>query len=517
MKVAALHDAYTGLTATQQKHVYLIATSQEGQDAFKTKFCAKAAQGTSIAECSSNKMSKAWFDSSPYERYIIWYYQDPSNKCQWKYHERYSTNGVWGLSLTRKFRQTILTLIAASGSCAVQAKTSPAPAATSSSTSSTTPVPTTVPTTALAPDGRCPIVIDVRTQNEWDAGHATCAHRLEIQYDTKLVAKLSTLAKGDLSHPVQLYCRSGNRAGVAQKILQDRKWTHVTNAGGWDKQANAIQKLCDCKTTTTGAKRSWTKIGSNIKCGVSGETYLKSSPGRGLTLAQCKKSCEGATGCQSITWYSNSGWCSHFSTPCTKTKRQKNAVVHRLSVSTGAPRVDMKRSWRVIGSKTACNTGAGEVYLPNSPGKGLSLAQCKKSCEDAAGCQSITYFNSGWCSHFSTACTETKRQSKASALRLVADSVATAPSTSFRWVKGPAKAVCDTGAGEVYLSSSPGRISNAEACKISCRADSKCQSITFFKSGWCSHFSTPCTKTKRNGKAVSIWRLVSSKRSLRGV
>jgi len=515
MKVAALHDAYTGLTAAQQKHVYLIATSQEGQDAYKTLFCAKAAHGTSIAECSSNKMSKGWFDGSPYERYIIWYYQDPNNECQWKYHERYSTNGVSGFSLARKLRQTMLTLIAASGSCAVQANTSPAPATTSSITTSTT----TVQTTTLAPDGRCPIVIDVRTQSEWDAGHATCAHRLEIQYDTKLVAKLSTLANADLSHPVQLYCRSGNRAGVAQKILQDRKWTHVTNAGGWDKQANAIQKLCDCKTTTTGAKRSWMNIGSDITCDVSaGETYMKNSPGRGLTLAECKKSCEGAAGCQSITWFSRSGWCSHFSTPCTKTTRQKNAFVHRLSVSTAAPRVDTKRSWRVIGTKTACDTGAGEVYLPNSPGKGQTLSQCKKSCEDAAGCQSITYYYSNkWCSHFSTACTETKRKSKATALRLVADSVTTAPpKLSNRWVKGPAKAACDTGAGEVYLNSSPGKISNAEACKISCGADSKCQSITFFKSGWCSHFSTPCTKTKRNGKAVSIWRLISSKRRLRG-
>ena len=103
--------------------------------------------------------------------------------------------------------------------------------------------------TTLPYDERCPIVIDVRTQLEWDEGHAPCAHRLEIQNDPGLVAKVEALANGDRSHPVQVYCRSGNRSGQAQKILKDRKWTHVTNAGGWQSgQADAIKKLCDCKT-----------------------------------------------------------------------------------------------------------------------------------------------------------------------------------------------------------------------------------------------------------------------------
>jgi len=54
-------------------------------------------------------------------------------------------------------------------------------------------------------DRRCPIVIDVRTQLEWDAGHASCAHRLEIQDNPSLEAKVLALAKGDRTHPLQVY------------------------------------------------------------------------------------------------------------------------------------------------------------------------------------------------------------------------------------------------------------------------------------------------------------------------
>ena len=53
--------------------------------------------------------------------------------------------------------------------------------------------------------------------------------------------------------------------------------------------------------------------------------------------------------------------------------------------------------------------------MESSPGKGSSLDDCKQLCEDTVGCQSIAYFTTGWCSHFSTPCTNTKSNSKASA------------------------------------------------------------------------------------------------------
>ena len=76
------------------------------------------------------------------------------------------------------------------------------------------------------------------------------------------------------------------------------------------------------------------------------------------------------------------------------------------------------RAWRVVGSGVACDKFAGEVYLESSRGKIPSLEACKELCEVVADCRSITYFQSGWCSHFSTPCVNTKHNRMAVAYRL---------------------------------------------------------------------------------------------------
>merc|ERR1711939_1028316 len=126
-----------------------------------------------------------------------------------------------------------------------------------------------------------------------------------------------------------------------------------------------------------------------------------------------------------------SGWCSHFGTACTKTKKNNKVVIAlRLSTatSTSKPKVTTapKRTWREVGSKQICDVSAGETYPSNSPGKVSNLEECKKSCGDASGCQSITYFKSGWCSHFGTACAKTKKNNKV----VIALRLSTATSTS---------------------------------------------------------------------------------------
>ena len=93
-----------------------------------------------------------------------------------------------------------------------------------------------------------------------------------------------------------------------------------------------------------------------------------------------------------------------------------------------------QRTWEEAGSNAECNVGAGEVYRNQSPGKVSDLAACKKSCEDDAGCQSITFFNNGWCSHFSTGCTKTKTANKAISMRLRGTQVTTkAPTGQWRY------------------------------------------------------------------------------------
>ena len=72
------------------------------------------------------------------------------------------------------------------------------------------------------------------------------------------------------------------------------------------------------------------------------------------------------------------------------------------------------------------------------------------------------------------------------------------------WVEVGFNVECDGSAGETYLESSPGKVSNIEKCKDSCQSDRRCNSITFLKSRWCSHFSTSCTKSKWRGKAIAL-------------
>ena len=72
------------------------------------------------------------------------------------------------------------------------------------------------------------------------------------------------------------------------------------------------------------------------------------------------------------------------------------------------------------------------------------------------------------------------------------------------WQKIGSDILCDTGAGEKYLEDSSRKLPNIEQCTQSCDASVECLSITFLKNGWCSHFSTWCTKHTASPKAVSM-------------
>ena len=76
--------------------------------------------------------------------------------------------------------------------------------------------------------------------------------------------------------------------------------------------------------------------------------------------------------------------------------------------------------------------------------------------------------------------------------------------TEQKWEDAGDNAVCDTSAGEVYIADSPGRLPTLKACQEACEDNVDCQSITYFKTGWCSFFSTPCTATTWKGKAISM-------------
>ena len=78
--------------------------------------------------------------------------------------------------------------------------------------------------TALPLGPLLPLLVDVRTQAEWDAGHIRCAHLLPVQDDPLLISTVRQLVGGDLTAPIITYCHSGvraGRAGAASAIMLD--------------------------------------------------------------------------------------------------------------------------------------------------------------------------------------------------------------------------------------------------------------------------------------------------------
>lgn len=89
-------------------------------------------------------------------------------------------------------------------------------------------------TTSFAND----IWIDVRTTDEFNAGHLEGAAHIPYEEIAPRISEITT----DKNATIHLYCRSGNRSGIAQQILQSIGFTNAINEGGYEdllyKQAN---------------------------------------------------------------------------------------------------------------------------------------------------------------------------------------------------------------------------------------------------------------------------------------
>lgn len=79
------------------------------------------------------------------------------------------------------------------------------------------------------------VVIDVRTAAEYDAGHLEDA----VNYDVQSPGFAAQVATLDPEGSYVVYCRTGNRAGVAVDRLEDLGFDDVQNAGGLDDAARA--------------------------------------------------------------------------------------------------------------------------------------------------------------------------------------------------------------------------------------------------------------------------------------
>jgi NADPH-dependent 2,4-dienoyl-CoA reductase/sulfur reductase-like enzyme/rhodanese-related sulfurtransferase len=74
--------------------------------------------------------------------------------------------------------------------------------------------------------GERPVVLDVRTQREWDAGHLEGAIHVPVD---DLRDRLSEVPKG---RPIAVHCAGGYRSYLAQQILMHNRWSNVRNVLG---------------------------------------------------------------------------------------------------------------------------------------------------------------------------------------------------------------------------------------------------------------------------------------------
>ncbi len=80
------------------------------------------------------------------------------------------------------------------------------------------------------------VIIDVRTKDEYNAGHLT---KSEYQYDVTTGEFESKISSLDKSKTYYLYCRSGNRSGKAAIIMKEKGFTNVYNIGGYSALVSA--------------------------------------------------------------------------------------------------------------------------------------------------------------------------------------------------------------------------------------------------------------------------------------
>lgn len=78
------------------------------------------------------------------------------------------------------------------------------------------------------------VIIDVRSKSEFATGHAKDSLNLPLE---QIAVKVDTLKH---HNHIIVCCRSGNRSGMAQRILKSKGIKNVTNGGSWQNVNNYI-------------------------------------------------------------------------------------------------------------------------------------------------------------------------------------------------------------------------------------------------------------------------------------
>lgn len=69
------------------------------------------------------------------------------------------------------------------------------------------------------------LIVDVRTPEEFAGGHYQNAINIPVDQVESRLADFGA----DKNRPIVVYCRSGNRSGMALRILQQNGYAHVLN------------------------------------------------------------------------------------------------------------------------------------------------------------------------------------------------------------------------------------------------------------------------------------------------
>ncbi|MEZ6134597.1 MAG: rhodanese-like domain-containing protein [Pirellulaceae bacterium] len=104
-------------------------------------------------------------------------------------------------------------------------------ATSDSATLDTSALDSTAPSAETGSDSEADtIVIDVRSESEWESGHVSQAFHIPHTEIAERISEVTT----DKAAKIVLYCAVGGRAGKAKTELEKLGYTNVENGGGYD-------------------------------------------------------------------------------------------------------------------------------------------------------------------------------------------------------------------------------------------------------------------------------------------
>jgi len=84
-----------------------------------------------------------------------------------------------------------------------------------------------------------PLWIDVRTAEEYAAGHVSQSINIPYEEITDRVGEVTT----DKDALIYVYCRSGRRSGIAKAALDEAGFSRVVNAGGLEEALKQAEEI----------------------------------------------------------------------------------------------------------------------------------------------------------------------------------------------------------------------------------------------------------------------------------